>query len=204
MGSSRKGWDVLGLFKEGGAFGPAAIDPMDALTKWQMYQQSNQLFKETTPTRQGFNKQFEDLFSGQFNPEESPMYAPVFAAGKKGIEGQYDVARENVLANLPRGGTMNQGLTDIETSRAEQASSLPSMISQSIVEDLMNKAYGSVFPVSGSGAGVGMSGLSGLMQMINQNSIAAQQAQAQKSSSLMSSLGGILGMFSGGGGGGGQ
>lgn len=92
--------------------------------------------------------EFENLLTrGAEDPRAFPMYSPLFSQGKENLENQFTGAKETVLAG-PRGGNMMQGLTDLETSRAETSGSLPAMISSSLVGDMMNQAYGTAFGAS--------------------------------------------------------
>lgn len=152
---------------------------------------AKKLFEQGDPTRARFFGQFEDLLSGNFNPQESPMFAPSFALGKQGIEDQYGIAKENILSGLPRGGGMSTALGELELGRAEQESSLPALLSQKIIDDMMTKAYGASFggamtaPISGIGTAAGIE---------SNRSLVNAQLQQQQEQMLWSALGGILGM----------
>ena len=63
---------------------------------------------------------------------------PVYMAGKRGIEDQYQMARQGVLEQMPAGGAMLSSLGGIEQGKAASLSDLMSQQWQ----DQMNKAYG--------------------------------------------------------------
>lgn len=148
----------------------------------KMAQVAQQIYGETADVRGGFLEQYEGLLSGEFDPQTSPMFAPAFAMGKEGIEGQYGVAKENILANMPRGGAQLGQLGGLEMARAGQSASLPAMISQNIMGDMMGQAYGAAFGAPGQA-------MQGFGQAAN---IYGQQQAAQ--SNLMADLGLAIGL----------
>lgn len=184
-GGWRKVFDPLGLTASPEDTGPSEAETL-------LMKITQQMFEQSQPLRKGMLGQFEDVIAGRFDPTTSPMYAHAFSQGKQGIEGQYDLAKENILSNLPRGGAQVQGLIDTELGRAEQASSLPAMMSQGIINDMMNKAYGSVF--SGPAQTGGLTDLANLG--LQKEMMAAQQQQG-KASGLGGLIGSILSMFGG-------
>ena len=95
---------------------------------------AQQMFKESTPIREPLFADLTDFLGGGFDIGESPMWSP----GKAAIEDQYQIARENILANLPVGGQLNEQLANLDIGRA---SSLTDLIGQ-IQQDMYNKAYG--------------------------------------------------------------
>ena len=92
------------------------------------------LYQQTDPLRQGIIERGEQFMAGGFDPTMMPTYD----IGKRGIEQQYDVARQNILGNLPEGGRMIDAMAQTEYSRANQLSNLSSAIAQ----DEYNKLYG--------------------------------------------------------------
>lgn len=181
-----------GLFQEGGMFGPAkGLDTaaQDAFIR-QLTEQSNTLFSQAQPLRQDFFGLFSDVMSGNFNPMDNAATAGPFSSMKGNIEGQYGLAKDAILANTARGGAQTGALADLEMSRAEQASSLPSMIAQQLV----NQAYGSIFPTSGdSSASSAMSGFNSVAGQKMQQQLMQQQQQ----SSNMQGIGSLLAMVAG-------
>lgn len=119
---------------------------------------------------------FGDVIAGRFDPKSSPLWASTFNIGKEALESQYGLAKDAVLANLPRGGGQVRGITDVETARAGEAARLPMELSADITGDLMNKAYGAAFGAPGQA----MSGLSSAAGLRSQSdAIRAQQRAAQ-------------------------
>jgi len=97
---------------------------------------------------------------------------------KDGIESQYGQAKENIISNLPEGGSMADALTKVEMGRAEQAGQLPAMISKSILDDMFQKAYGTAtIAPQQSMAGLGSAASSlGMRQSASMQSQAAENA----------------------------
>lgn len=127
---------------------------------------------------------FGDVIAGRFDPKSSPLWASTFNTGKDALESQYGLAKDAVLANLPRGGGQARGIMDVETARAGEAARLPMELSANITGDLMNKAYGAAFGAPGQA----MSGLGSAAGLRSQSdAIRAQQqaAQAQGMGSLI-------------------
>ena len=135
---------------------------------------SKKLFEEGDPLRKQMYGQFGDVMSGNFDPMTSPMFSSTFATGKKSVEDQYGLAKDNILSSMPRGGSMGDALQNVELARAEQASSLPAMISEGIMKDMMTKAYGSVFPTANP-----ITGLSSAAGIEANRDMSNQQIQAQ-------------------------
>jgi hypothetical protein len=157
----------------------------------QLTLQSTALFDQSQPLRQQQLGMFGDVMSGKFDPTTSPMFAPIFSSAKGATESQYNLARDAVLGGTARGGAQTGALGDVEMARAGTMSSLPAQISQGIIQDMMGKAYGSVFPESGaSSAQSAMSGF-GTMAGIQQN---RELMDMQQQQSQQQGLGSILGL----------
>lgn len=158
--------------KGGGGGGNAAPSPYEnALSNIALDQ-----YNRTIPMRSNLIKELTNVSKGNYDPTASPVFAPIFAQGKQGIEGQYGVAKENILANLPRGGAQVQALTNLEMGRAEQAGSLPALISQDIMTDMLNKTYGAAFNTPQQS----MSGLGTAASSFGQRQSQAMAANAQE------------------------
>lgn len=146
---------------------------------------ASELYKETTPMRKDLLGEMGKVAGGDYDPTQSPFYAPLFAQGKQGVEDQYGVAKENILANMPRGGAQVKGLIDLEQGRAEQASSLPAMISQDIMTDMLNKSYGTAFAAPQQS----MSGLGTVASTFGQKQSQAMAANAQERAAKYQAIG---------------
>lgn len=94
---------------------------------------------------------------------------PVWGAGRNVIENQYDVAKQNTLSNIPRGGALVDTLADVDKGRAQALGGLAGQISQ----DEYNKVYGMATGAPGQAMNT-MSNLAG------QQAMAASQEQAGK------------------------
>lgn len=162
----------------------------------QLTRQSTTLFDQSQPLRQQQLGMFGDVMSGKFDPTTSPMFAPIFSSAKGATEDQYNLARDAVIGGTARGGAQTGALSDVELARAGTMSSLPAQISKSLIQDMMGKAYGSVFPESGAAsAQSAMSGF-GTVAGIEQNrKMMELQQQQNQSSGLGSIIGLVLSML---------
>jgi hypothetical protein len=110
----------------------------------------------TKPLRENMLSQYADIQSGKWSPEQDRQYAPMYALARSGIENQYNVAKENVMSNTPRGGAMTAALSGLEGQRATDAGNIPAQIGQQLMQAKENQIYG-----TGWGApGQAMAGLS--------------------------------------------
>lgn len=94
---------------------------------------------------------------------------PVWRAGRNTIEDQYGVARENVLANIPKGGALTDALTNTEIGRADMLTNLTGNVSQ----DEYNKLYGMA-------TGAPQTSIGGLSSLAGSQAMANAQTQAGK------------------------
>ena len=106
---------------------------------------AEQTYKETTPIREDLLAQMASFLQGGFDPTKSPLYAPMYANARSGLEGQYNVARENVLANTPRGGGQIDALAGLESDRAGNIGSMQNALYGNIFNDILSKTYGVAF-----------------------------------------------------------
>lgn len=183
------------MFGGGGGEGGGSVAPSsyeEALAMMALDQ-----YNSTRGLRQGFLQQYTDLMTGHLDPSQMPQYAPAFAQGKEAIEDQYGLAREGIISNAPRGGAMQGQLADLESSRAEQASTLPMMLAAGITEDMMNKAYGTSFQTAPQLAMGGMGTAAGTLSNRLSAQIAAQaaerQAQAAERAAMWGGIGSLVG-----------
>ena len=106
---------------------------------------AEELYSQTSGMRGNLIGELEQVSSGQYDPTKSAMFSPMFAQAKQGVESQYGLAKENILANTARGGAQTGSLANLEMSRAGQASELPSTISMNVLNDMLGKTYGAAF-----------------------------------------------------------
>lgn len=109
-----------------------------------------------------------------FNPASVPGYDAMFRMSREGIGGQYDLARDAILAGTPRGGAQVQGLTDVEIGRAKDVSGTQNALTASIIDQLFT---GGQAAVSGGATG-SLQGLSSAGAMAAQRQQAALQSQS--------------------------
>lgn len=98
------------------------------------YNKANQYWDETSGLRTGIIDRLTEFVEGGFDPTKSPMYA----ATKNATEQQYGTALDNLLASLPAGGSINEGITGLEVGKA---TNLLNAISQ-ILQQEYNAALG--------------------------------------------------------------
>lgn len=147
--------------------------------------------------------QLSDFMQGNFDVSSSPVYG----SGKVATEDAYATAKDQLLANLPAGGPVAEGMMNLEGSRARSLVDLASQISQ----DQYNKAYGlattapqtALAAYQGAGnqynadtaamLGAGQTGQSGY-----NTSLQSALYQNQSNNQLMGSMGQGIGMLLGG------
>ena len=113
-------------------------------------------YEKTDPMRQSMIGNYENFLGGDYDVSQNPVWGP----SRDVLEGQYDVARENVISNVPKGGALTEQLTNVDTARAEGLGGLASNIAQ----DEYNKAYGMATGAPGQSFGA-MSNLAGQQAM---------------------------------------
>ncbi len=122
---------------------------------------AQQTYKETTPIREDLLSQMTNFLQGGFDPAKSSTFAPLYANARSGIESQYNVAKDSVLGNTPRGGAQISALTGLASDRAGNLSNAQNTIFSSIFNDILQKAYGVAFNApQQSMAGLGQAGTS--------------------------------------------
>ena len=134
---------------------------------------------------------------GSYDPRIIPTYSPLYNAARSGLESQYDVARQQILGGTARGGAQTAALSSLDRGRAYDVGSLQSQITGSLVQDMINKAYG----VAWSTPQTSMSGLGTASTTYGSRSntataVAAQQAlaQQQQTNTAMTGIGSAIGM----------
>lgn len=162
----------------------------------QLAAMGKQLFVETGPQRRALYPQFTSVLEGTWRPETSPMYSPLFATAKLGVEQQYQNAMENLLGGAPSGGGLTRAMGQLETSRAKQAGSLPATIGGGLIEDMINKAYGTAFGMPQE-AMQGLSTAAATLSSRQGQAMAAQAAGKGGKGSMFGGLGQGLGFLGG-------
>lgn len=95
-------------------------------------------------------------------------------AFRTGIENQFDVAQRQAMDILPRGGQLDQVLLNLDTSRAQQISSLPAQL----------------LPIAFGGLGQAQQAYGNLAQQQNQKKAGTGQALGKMGSAALLSGGG--------------
>jgi len=153
---------------------------------------SQQYFDETAPARTELIGRGTRFSKGDLDYTQSPMYGP----GKGAIEDQYEVARQNIIAETPSGGAMSSNMANLEQQRARGMSDLASRISQ----DDYNKIYGAAFGAPqtsiGGTSGVSSSGVGGAANIASAD-LAAQAGQSAGKSNMFGQFGQGAGTYFG-------
>ena len=146
-------------------------NPTDLLTKIV-----TELYGQTAPHREEILSSGLDFLQGNYDYSASPMWG----ASKAAAEDQYGLARENLMENLPTGGSLNQGLTDIAGSRARTLTDEASKIAQ----DEYNKIYGYATgmpstAIQGLGTAAGLENALSVAGIYSAAGLAGQKLNAQ-------------------------
>ena len=184
------GLNLFGAKKLGLAGGTTPAAPGASPYESMLAQIAQDTYSQTDPLRQGFLQQMSSLVQGGFDPQRTAMYAPLYASARSGPEAQYNVAKENILSGTPRGGGQIDALANVESARAETIGGIPAMLSNQILQDMMQKAYGAAFNAPQQS----MAGLSSASGTYGNRLSMAEAAAAQQKSSLYGGLGTIGGM----------
>lgn len=138
-----------------------------------------ELWENTAGIRGNITDMLENFTSGNFDLATSPM----FAGGKADIESAYRTSKEDLLANVPAGGSLNAELANLAEGRALGMTDLIS----GIQNDLLKMAYGAGYGTPGQVFG-GMNQATGNLS----NYMAMQQAMAGQNAQGIGSLIGAL------------
>ncbi len=131
----------------------------------------NALFAQTDPARQAIIKRGTNFLTGSpaFDVTQSPVWAPA----KLGAERNYEQSRQNILANLPRGGVLEDALARNAMGKADTMTNMAGTIGQ----DEYNKIYGLA-------TGTVPQAISGLTSLANVQAGANAQQNSAKTGAL--------------------
>ena len=107
----------------------------------ELLDMSRDLLSGTEGIRNPLIQLLTEVAGGSFDPTTSATFNPLFATAKKGVEDQFNVAKKNIMANLPVGGALNDALAELEMERAGHSGSLTSSISTNILDNLLSEAF---------------------------------------------------------------
>ena len=156
---------------------------------------------EGTSTQQlsGSTPQYSpnDYITQQYNPNDIPGYTPAYDIGRRGLETSYNTALESTLANTPRGGALSDAINQVGKSRAESVGELPVQLSNQLIQDMINKAYGASWQLAPatatSAAGSAASSLAGTQNALISGQAMMNAAQIQANAAANSGKGSGLG-----------
>lgn len=143
------------------------------------------------------------VFTGRaYDPKLSILYQPLYNAARESTNQGYQQARDAILANTPKGGGQVGALAQLETAAAKERANVPFLISQQVMNDLMQKGYGTAFGAPQQA----LAGLTGATAAEIQRNNAALQAQTATNAGkkqtgtaigLMAATGGLGGLGAG-------
>lgn len=142
---------------------------------------ADDIWDNVRPLNRDFTKQFRNFMSGGYDPMQNPVYQ----AGRNAMEDQFQVAQDQIIANMAPGGAMDAGLNDLYTGRARGIGELAAQVAQ----DEYNKAYGMATMSP-------QQSLSSLGQLAGQQAMSNAQQQAGKYG-MMGDIGQGAGMLIG-------
>lgn len=146
----------------------------------QLAAMASNLWGQTAPIRTSFTDQyFMPFLQGNYNPETLPAFSPLYNLNRQNVEGQYNVAKDNILANTPRGGSMTNALAGLEKGRADTLGTTTNTLSSGLINDLWNKAYNTGWVTAPAQAMGGMGGAATTEQSSLNNYLGAEM-QAQQ------------------------
>jgi hypothetical protein len=151
---------------------------------------SRSLWDTTQGSRSALLQKYQDYLGGTYDPKTDPTYAPQYSAYKSGLEGQYGVAKSNLMSSMPQGGQLYNSLANLESNRAGDVGAIEGNLTSQIAQQLMQGATSAAFQtpsVSLSGLGQANAGYSNRMSQ-------QMASQGQGKAGLGSGLGSMLGM----------
>lgn len=89
--------------------------------------------REIDPIRGPYLNMLQQAITGRAGRSNNPLFTGPFNLGRKTIEGQYNVARGNILSTMPKGGVLQKALGDLEMTRAGRMSDLGTQINQDLI-----------------------------------------------------------------------
>ncbi len=142
---------------------------------------AQELIGETRPLRKGL---ISDAF-GFLEGGRDVTGLPEFAAAKSANEGQFNVARDNIIGNTPEGGALTAALGNLEGARASNQVAFTGDIAGNEIQRALQLAT--------FGAATGSQGLGTAGFVQGQRAGAEGAANAGKSQGLGQAVGGFLG-----------
>ena len=159
-------------------------DTLNAITKL--------FWEQSDPARRNILQRGVNFLWGDFDPSQSPAYAP----GKNALEGQYGAARENILASMPSGGALYSALGDLEGARADSLTNLDSAMAQDEYNKIYQLATG--MPATALTGASSAAGIDAQLQNIAaQTGISQDQMTMGAKSAIGQGLGSVFGSMGG-------
>lgn len=142
---------------------------------------SRELWNTTKGMRRNVNQLLQDFTAGDFDYGTDPR----FASHKSAIEDQYKSSKDDVIASVADGGSLDSAIGTLANQRARSFTDVISDIQQ----DMFQKAYGAGYGVPGQAISGMNQGAQNLQQML-----AMQYANAGDNAAGIGSLiGAIIG-----------
>lgn len=186
---------AVGLFSGSGSNGKSNKSPHTAGYEDALSQVANEYYRNTAPLREEFLKQGMGVLQGTQPAETLPGVQGLLGSVRPGIESQYNVARDNILASTPKGGGLTQALTNLESSRAGNLSEARTQILSDAVNKWLAQTYGGAFGAPGQA----MQGLTGAAGSYASRYGSNAAAQADRYGSYVGGASSDFGNMTGGG-----
>jgi hypothetical protein len=124
--------------------------------------QSREIYNQTAGLRGATLADWNKILAGEFPTSSNLMFSGLRAP----IEQQYNTAKQNILANTPRGGGLTKALADVDIARAGGLSDTLSNIWQNQLNQATGQAWGSpALSIQGLGQSAGTLGQLGASQL---------------------------------------
>ena len=94
---------------------------------------ADQWWNQTAGLRNGLVDRLTQFMQGGFDPTASSQYA----AGKQGVDNQYNIAKDEIFSTMAPGGGLQEMMANLSTSKSQN---MVQLIAQ-IVQDEYNKAF---------------------------------------------------------------
>jgi hypothetical protein len=167
----------LGSGKMGGGSGGGGAGDAGAAQA----QLATLLAAQSDPLRQSLIDRSEQFVGGNLDVTASPA----FSAFKNQTEGQYQNARDNIIASTPTGGGLTAALTELEGNRASSLGQGAGSLAETELARALNLATGTT--------GQAVSGLGNAAMLQGQ----LAQSEADREAGLYSALGTGIGAYAG-------
>lgn len=130
------------------------------------------IFQQAFPVMQLLSARSRNFLNGGADITKDPLYQMQYGTMKDNTEGQYGVAKDQLLASVPGGGALTSALAGLENNRAASLSSGAT----GIASDMFNQEMARAFALGTGQAPVAMGGYSNVANSAGMRSAQSSQA----------------------------